>query len=65
MFPHLNKIKRVVDPEKSEERLKSEPPIELEKGDLKAMIIAGFIVFGPFVLIVGGIMALAIFLLSR
>ena len=61
-FPH-HKIKRVVDPEKSEKKFKEEP-LELEKGDLKAMIIAGFLVFGSFVLIVGVIMAVLILLLS-
>jgi len=32
------------------EKSKSEPPLELEKNDLKAMIMAAFIVFIPFIL---------------
>jgi len=61
-FPHLNKLDQVVDPEKAEKKFKEEP-VELEKGDLKAMLIAGFLVFGPFILIVAGIMIAAILLL--
>jgi len=36
------------------EKAKTEEPLELEKGDLKAMILAAFIVFMPFVLLIGG-----------
>jgi len=36
------------------EKAKTEPPLELEKGDLKAMIIAAFIVFFPFILVFAG-----------
>jgi len=32
------------------ERSKSEAPLELEKGDLKAMILAALIVFVPFIM---------------
>ena len=32
------------------ERAKTEPPLELEKGDLKAMFLAGLVVFVPFLL---------------
>ena len=62
-FPYFNKVKKVVDPDKSEQRLKEEEPVELEKGDLKAMIIAGFLVFGPFVLLVAIMMVVIILLL--
>jgi hypothetical protein len=33
---------------------RDEAPLELEKNDIKAIIIAGLIVFVPFVLIFGG-----------
>jgi len=36
------------------ERTKTEAPLELEKNDLKAMILAAIIVFTPFVLIFAG-----------
>ena len=62
LFPHLRLVGRVVDPKKSEEEVKE--PMELEKGDLKAMIIAGFLVFGIPVAILAAIMLLAMFLLS-
>ena len=40
------------------ERSKTEEPLELEKGDLKAMIIAAIIVFLPFIMVMGGVMGL-------
>jgi len=45
------------------ERAKTEPPLELEKGDLKAMIIAAFIVFFPFVLVFSGSLILIYWLI--
>ena len=36
------------------EKSRSEPSLELEKGDIKAMIIAGIVVFLPFVLAFAG-----------
>ncbi|MCL2187693.1 MAG: hypothetical protein FWC16_01485 [Defluviitaleaceae bacterium] len=36
------------------EKSKGEPPLDLEKGDIKAMIMAAIIVFAPVVLIFGG-----------
>ena len=36
------------------ERSKTEAPLELEKGDMPAIILAAFAVFGPFVLGFGG-----------
>ena len=39
------------------ERSKTEEPLDLEKGDLKAMILAAFIVFLPFVLGISGAFA--------
>jgi len=38
------------------ERAKTEAPLELEKGDLKAMFLAALIVFVPFILLLGGAM---------
>jgi len=40
------------------ERSKTEEPLELEKGDIKAMILAAFIVFLPFVLAFSGALGL-------
>jgi hypothetical protein len=39
------------------ERSKTEEPLELEKGDITAMLIAGFVVFMPVVLAIGGTLA--------
>jgi hypothetical protein len=36
------------------ERSKTEEPLEMEKGDLKAIMIAAFMVFAPFVIAFGG-----------
>jgi hypothetical protein len=36
------------------ERARTEEPLDLEKGDLKAIILAAFIVFVPFVLLIAG-----------
>ena len=45
--------------ENPEEREKAfrEEKIELEKGDLPAMILSGLIVFGPIFLVLGGLLA--------
>ena len=40
------------------ERAKTEEPLELEKGDIPAMILAALMVFLPFVLALGGAMIL-------
>ena len=40
------------------ERAKTEEPLELEKGDIPAMILAALVVFLPFVLALGGVMIL-------
>lgn len=47
-----------VPPEKEQEK------IELEKGDLPAMIISALAVFGPIFLILGGLVAVAWIFLS-
>lgn len=58
------KIRRVVDPDKAEEefeeRMKDQ---ELEKTDRPAMIIAGFIVFVPALLLVIGFFLFVIWLM--
>lgn len=57
------KIKRVVDVDLAEDELQKrmeEEGIELEKKDRLAMILAGFIVFIPAVLLVLGFFALVI-----
>jgi dihydroxyacid dehydratase/phosphogluconate dehydratase len=38
------------------ERAKTEAPLELEKGDIPAMMLAAVIVFLPFILVLGGSM---------
>ncbi|MDR1668748.1 MAG: hypothetical protein LBR76_02175 [Oscillospiraceae bacterium] len=58
------KVHRVVDPEKSEQRRKEEP-LDLEKGDLKAMMIAAFLTFLPALLVILAILALLIFVVFR
>jgi len=40
------------------EKAKTEAPLELEKGDIKAMIIAATIVFMPFILVFCGVLYL-------
>ena len=54
------KLKRRMTSEEADaiiERSKTEPPLELEKGDIPAMILAGIIVFFPVVLAIGGTLA--------
>ena len=41
--------------EEIEARVKDEPKLELEKGDLKAIVIAAFITLGPFLLFLIGV----------
>jgi hypothetical protein len=45
------------------ERTKKEDPLELEKGDIPAMILAALMVFLPFVLVLGGGLLLLWFLI--
>jgi len=47
------------------ERSKSEPPLDLERGDLTAMILAAIIVFLPFILFISGAMGLLWWLIFR
>lgn len=58
------KIERLVNPKETEKRLKEEP-LDLEKGDLRAIIIAAFITIGPLVLLIGGIFVLVYLLFAR
>ena len=44
------------------ERAKSEEPLELEKGDLPAIILAALMVFLPFILIFSGAVLLVMWL---
>jgi len=41
------------------EKAKTEEPLELEKGDLKAIILAAIIVFVPFILLFSGVLVFA------
>ena len=40
------------------EKAKTEAPLDLEKGDIPAMILAALIVFLPFILAISGVMYL-------
>lgn len=46
--------KRKMDIAAIEARAKTEKPLEIEKGDWLAMMVAGFVVFMPFVLLICG-----------
>ncbi|MCK9547868.1 MAG: hypothetical protein RBS49_06905 [Sphaerochaeta sp.] len=48
-FP--KKIKRVLDVEGAEKRLKEEGKEKLEKGDFFAMLVSAFLVFTPVILL--------------
>ena len=52
------KVKRLVDVNKIEEEFKETEPEPLEKGDRLAMFLAGLIVFGPVLLIIGALIFL-------
>ncbi|MCL2203713.1 MAG: hypothetical protein FWB88_07220 [Defluviitaleaceae bacterium] len=59
------KMKRTITAEEAKaiiERAKTEEPLELEKGDLPAMILAAFIVFLPFLLVFIGSLGLVFWL---
>ena len=43
-----------LNPEATDNRVKHEEPLSLEKGDLKAIIIAAIITIGPFFLLLVG-----------
>ena len=45
------------------EKAKYEAPLELEKGDIPAMILAALIVFVPFILVIAGTLGLIWFLI--
>lgn len=60
-----NKINKVINVKKIEEEHTKSEPLELEKGDFKAMIIAAFIVFSPIVLVLTGIVLLLYFIFAR
>ena len=46
-------------------RAKTEEPLELEKGDLLAMVLAAIIVFVPFILVFSGVLVLAWWFIFR
>lgn len=47
------------------EKAKTEEPLQLEKNDLKAIMLAAAIVFVPFVLVFVGVMGLMFMFISR
>ena len=57
IFFGRDKLSKLVDPKKTDEELKKNP-LMLEKGDLPAMIIAAFLVYGPVVLVLFAILFL-------
>jgi len=67
LFSNKQKRKRMTREEADAiiERSKKEAPLELEKGDLKAMFIAAIIVFLPFILFFAGTMGLLWWLIFR
>lgn len=60
-----NKISKVIDVKKIEEEHANSEPLDLEKGDLKAMIVAAFIVFSPIVLVLSAVLVGLYFLFAR
>ena len=58
------KVRRLINPEKTDKESR-ENPLELEKGDMKAIIIAAFVVYGPVVLAFCGIVGLIAWFLLR
>jgi len=56
-FFHKRHFKKLIDIKSAEDRFSEVRP-EMEKGDLPAIIIAALIVFGPFILMLTGILFL-------
>ena len=67
MFLRRNQKRRITKEEADAiiEKAKSEEPLELEKGDMLAMVLAAFRVFLPFVLLLGGSMFLVWWFITR
>jgi len=63
-FLHKRKFEKLVD-ENEAKRNFAKVRTELEKGDLKAMVIAALVVFIPFILLIIGGMFLLAWLLGR
>jgi hypothetical protein len=61
LFQNISRERKKAD--EALKRAKGEPALELEKGDLKAIIIAAFITLAPIMLIFAGGIALAFWLL--
>ena len=57
-----NKIKKVLNIENAEKKRSISEPLELEKGDIKAMLIAAAITIGPFVIGLIGLIFLSAWL---
>ena len=62
MFLRKNQ-KRSLDVDAVLKQARDEDSLELEKGDMKAMILAAFAVFMPFALLFVGGLALVVFLI--
>jgi membrane protein insertase Oxa1/YidC/SpoIIIJ len=62
------KMKRKMTSEDADailERAKTEEPLEIEKNDIKAMILAGIIVFVPFLLAFSGVIVFLYWFITR
>jgi len=64
MIFYNRKVQKLIDPRETEKRLREEP-LDLEKGDKKAILIAAMLVFFPVVLGFCGLIALLAFLFLR
>jgi len=62
-FFHKKKFNKMIDEKEAAESFAKVRP-EMEKGDLKAMVIAALIVFLPVVLLIIGLLILFAFLLG-
>lgn len=60
MFFSRNRKK--LNPKKTMERVKQEKRLDLEKGDLTAILIAAFITFVPMILVLAGVVFFAFWL---
>jgi len=63
LFLHKKKFNKLIDEKKAHEEFAKVRP-EMEKGDLKAMVIAALIVFLPVIILIAGGMLLFAWLLG-
>ena len=63
-FLHKRRFKKLFDEKQAEENFAQVRP-ELEKGDVPAMIIAAFIAFLPFIIVIAGGLLLFAWIFGR